>query len=176
MQCGALALMVTMDFVVDDLQKIEARQKFEALHLPKVNILSERQAEMQRESDSLFARVNDVAGSELRDGAVSARSDAAIVSETTAPDSSILYSVDVGLASCLGATSASGGASSRSQAPGSFVLAPPEVWPGYAWEDSGGFVAKIMQLDKRSNITTVKFSDKKTTIAFSAAKVYKTLS
>ena len=56
-----------------------------------------------------------------------------------------------------------------------FLLVPPEVWPEYAWEDSGGFTAKAMKCDKRTKCVTLKFQDTTQRFEFHAVAKYKPL-
>ena len=59
---------------------------------------------------------------------------------------------------------------------GRFVLAPANEWKDWARADSGGFICKIMKVDQRNKITTVKFSDTTARFHFNTIHAqYKTL-
>ena len=59
---------------------------------------------------------------------------------------------------------------------GRFVLAPPTLWPDAAQPDSGGFVGKIVKIDKRAGKAALQFIDGKFHFDFNTVLTFKALS
>jgi len=54
-----------------------------------------------------------------------------------------------------------------------FVLVPPELWPGVS---PGGWVAKVISADQRTEVCKAKFSDGTFYFKFATVACWKTLS
>ena len=62
----------------------------------------------------------------------------------------------------------------RVNAGGRFVLAPPDMWPEYAQENSGGFVGKVCRVQYSS--AQVRFHDGSVWVTWEQCKGWKPLS
>ena len=62
---------------------------------------------------------------------------------------------------------------SPESAAGRLVHVPPQIWPALS---KGGFIAKIMKVNKRNSITEMKFKDGKEYMDFNTVKDFKPLS
>ena len=62
---------------------------------------------------------------------------------------------------------------SPESAAGRLVHVPPQIWPALS---KGGFIAKIMKVNKRNSITEMKFKDGKEYMDFNTVKEFKPLS